>query len=119
MPRILSVSRNPRLLAKRNDALAMAGYGVASPKDPRDATLLVVQEKFDAVIIGHSVEGTLRNHLIESIRDLRPTIPVVFAHPTGTEEEPLADVTVDAEEDPYAIVNALDKLLRRASSRRP
>ena len=114
MPRILSVSRNPQLLATRNDALALAGYSVASPKEPLDAIAQFARSPFDAVVIGHSVEPELRQRLIGGLRALAPRVPIVFAHPFGVEEEPLADVTVDTAEDPFAIVVALDKLLKRA-----
>jgi DNA-binding NtrC family response regulator len=113
MPRILSVSRNPRLLVTRNDALALAGYGVASPKEPDDALILFSQETFDAVIIGDSVEHETRQSLIAAIRDQRPYTPIVFAHAgdTDTREEPLADASVDVTADPMPLVVALTKLL--------
>jgi hypothetical protein len=114
--RILSVSRNPRLLADRNDALAIAGYSVASPKEPLDAIAQFAWSQFDAVVIGHSVEPELRKRLIGALCDLQPKVPILFAHDAGTEEEPLADVTVDTAEDPVAIIAVLDKLLRKAQS---
>jgi DNA-binding response OmpR family regulator len=119
VPRILSISRNSRLLATRNDALAMAGYSVASPKDPLDAIAQFARSRFDAVIIGHSVEIDLRMDLIEGLHELRSKVPILFAHAAGTESEPLADVTVDTADDPFAIIVALDKLLGRTSSGRP
>jgi DNA-binding response OmpR family regulator len=119
LPRILSVSRNPRLLATRNDALAIAGYSVASPKDPRDAIAQYARSPFDAVIIGHSVEAELRKQLIEGLRQMKPSVSIVFVHAAGADAEPLADVTVDSAEDPVAIIIALDKLLGRAGSGRP
>ncbi len=72
MPRILSISRNQRLLALRNDALALAGYKVASPREPNEAVLLLSQERFDAVVVGHSVEPEIRRILIPAVRNLRP-----------------------------------------------
>jgi DNA-binding NtrC family response regulator len=119
VPRILSVSQNPRLLATRNDALAVAGYSVASPKNPSDAILQFARSRFEAVIIGHSVEAELRSSLIEHLRELQPKVPIVFAYMAGTNEEPLADVTIDTEEDPIAIIRLLDNLLKRSSSGRP
>ena len=119
MPRILSVSLNPQLFAARNDAPAMAGYNFASSKDTTDAIVQFARSQFDAVIIGQSVEAELRKRLIETLHNLQPKVPIVFAHAAGTEDEPLANVTVDTEEDPQAIVKTLDKLLGRASSGHP
>jgi len=119
VPRVLSISRNPQLLAARNDALAMAGYNVAAPKDTYDAVTQFARSQFDAVIIGCSVEIELRKRLIGSLRNLQPKVPIVYARAAGTEEEPLADVTVDNEEDPVAIIVVLDKLLGRSRKGQP
>ncbi|MBV9087465.1 MAG: hypothetical protein JOY79_08280 [Acidobacteriaceae bacterium] len=117
MSRILSVSRNPRLLAARNDALALAGYSVVSPKHPEDALLLFAQESFDAVIIGHSVEGATREGLIKAIREARPSVPILFAYAGDpTQEEPLADVSVDVTAGTTPIVIALEELLSKAKA---
>ncbi len=109
MPRLLSISRNPRLLATRNDALALAGFTVVSPRSPEQTMLLLHQEHFDAVIIGHSVEPQLRRQLIASIRDASPDLPIayVFAPGDDPETEPLADFSVDISHGPMALLQAL------------
>jgi DNA-binding NtrC family response regulator len=118
LPRILSISRNHRLLAVRNDALALAGYRVASPKVPEDGLLLFGQEFFDAVIIGHSVEQPTRQALIRGIHESQPDTPIIFAH-TGDpsqEDEPLADVKVDVTAGPAPLLVALGQLLRERAA---
>src|SRR5581483_11993767 len=85
----------------------MAGYSVASPKDPLNALEQFAQAEFDAVIIGYSIEPQLRKLLIEQFRQLRPRVPILFAYARGTEPEPLADITIETEEDPIAAVRAL------------
>ncbi len=117
MPRILSISRNRRLLALRNDALALAGYSVAVPKEPNEAVVLVSQQAFDAVVVGHSVEHETRHGLIRRLRDLRPQTPIVFVYTEPENvEEPLADVSVDVTKGPTPLVTELDRRLRRAQS---
>jgi DNA-binding response OmpR family regulator len=116
MPRILSVSRNPRLLSGRNNALALAGYSVASPKDAEDAAMLFSQEEFDAVIIGHSIEPDVRRELINYFRSWKPTICVVFAYTEEAEEEALADENVDITAGPTLLLAALAKLLRKSET---
>jgi DNA-binding response OmpR family regulator len=109
MPRLLSISRNPRLLATRNDALALAGFNVVSPRTPEQSLLLLQQEHFDAVIIGHSVEPNLRRQLITLIRDSHPGIPIafVFAAEEHAGDEPLADFAVDISHGPMPLLQAL------------
>lgn len=115
MPRILSISRNPSLLAMRNDTLALAGYAVASPKEPTEAVLLASQQPFDAVVVGHSVERETRKSLITTLRNLRPFMPIVFVYTEPERvEEPLADVSVDVTNGSVPLVSALDEWLRRA-----
>ncbi len=113
MPRILSISRNPRLLALRNDALALAGYAVASPREPSEAAILASQQSFDAVVVGHSVEREIREGLIRSLRHVKPDVPIVFVYTDQKIEEPLADASVDVSNGPAPLVTALDQRLRR------
>ena len=93
---ILSVSRNTGLLLQRNDALAIAGFRVISPRAPEEAPYLATQQHVDAVVIGHSVEPPARAVLIEAMRRVCPECPIilVFAYPHTT-GEPLADISLD------------------------
>jgi DNA-binding NtrC family response regulator len=113
MPRLLSVSRNPRLLATRNDALALAGFTVVSPRSPEQTLLLLHQEKFDAVIIGHSIEPELRKRLIASIHEASPGLPIAFVFLPAEDpgEEPLADFAVDISHGPMPLLQALRRHL--------
>ncbi len=114
MPRLLSISRNPRLLATRNDALALAGFTVVSPRVPEQALLLLHQEHFDAIVLGHSVEPELRKQLIASIRDASPGLPIafVFLRAEDPGKEPLADFAVDISHGPMALLQALRNRLK-------
>ncbi len=118
MPRLLSISRNPRLLATRNDALALAGFTVVSPRSPEQTLLLLHQEHFDAVIIGHSVELALRQQLIASIREACPGLPIAFVFTSGGDpnEEPMADFAVDISHGPIALLQALREHLMKGES---
>ncbi len=108
---ILVISRNPRLLALRSDALGLAGYAVAAPSEPRDAVLLASKQSFDAIIIGHSVERDAREGLIHTLRDLHPNVPIVFVYENQKVEEPLADASVDVTHGPTALLDTLDRRL--------
>ncbi len=97
------------MLATRNDALALAGFTVVSPRSPEQTLLLLEQEQFDAVIIGHSVEPELRRPLIASIREANPGLPIAFVFMPGEDpgEEPLADFVVDISHGPMPLLQAL------------
>ncbi len=114
MYRVLSISRNVRLLLSRNDVLAMAGFSVISPKHPEEAPLLASQEDVDAVVIGHSVDCDLRRNLIAELRRICPgcLICFVYAEPDTT-GEPLADLSLDLTRGPEPLVLALEERLSK------
>ncbi len=116
MYRILSVSRNVRLLITRNDALAIAGYSVVSPRDPSEAPLIIAQQHIDAVIIGHSVEPAMRKRLIRDIRKFKPSMPILFVYTAPqTTGEPLADVSINVTKGPQALIAAMQERIARAA----
>jgi DNA-binding response OmpR family regulator len=104
VPRILSISRNPRSLTMRDETLALAGYTVASPREPDGAVLLLSQRSFDAVVVADSVNLEVRQVLIAAIRKRWPQTPIffVFAGPEKS-QEPLADVRVDVSSGPMPL----------------
>ena len=78
MYRVLSISKNVHLLLSRNDILAVAGFSVISPKEVEQAPALAAQEKVDAVVIGHSVEPSLRQEIITEVRAGMSDMPHLF-----------------------------------------
>jgi len=114
MYRVLSTSRNVRLLLDRNSGLALAGFSVVSPKRPEEAPLLASQEAVDAVVIGHSVDSKTRKQIITELRrlSLGCLICFVYAAP-DTEGEPLADVSLDVTKGPEPLIVFLEDRLRK------
>ena len=94
MYRILSISRNVRLLLSRNNTLALAGFSVVSPKHLEQAPLLAGQEAVDAVVIGHSVDSKTRQKIITELRRLCPGCLICFVYEKPDEgTESLADIS--------------------------
>jgi hypothetical protein len=113
----LSISRNPRSLTMRDETLALAGYTVASPREPNDAVLLLSQGSFDAVVVGDSIDFEVRQVLIAAIRSRWPHTPIFFVFTDPQKSEELhADVRVDVTSGPMPLLIALDKRLHRAQS---
>ncbi len=109
--RILSISNSPILLSGRNEALAMAGYVVSSPRTAEEAPALLAAEDFMAVVIGHSVARQERKNLIAQIRAISE-VPIIFVGPREVEREPAADCNIAIEENPAALLRALEGYLR-------
>lgn len=105
MYRVLSISRNVRLLLYRNHVLALAGFSVISPKEPTQAVVLASQQQVDAVVIGHSVEPPQRRTIIADIRRSCPKCLVGFVYAAPHNEgEPLADFSLDVTKGPEPLV---------------
>ncbi len=114
--RILSVSRKTDLLLTRNDALALAGFAVVSPKMPREAPRILAERDVDAVVIAQSLAPKERSALMSAIRKLRPAVPLVFVYTSpDNRPEPLADLSVDVGEGPWALIKALQDHLGAAA----
>ncbi len=114
MYRILSTSRNVRLLLERNNILALAGFTVVSPKHPEQTPVLAAQEEVDAVIIGHSVDPDTRKGLIADLRRVCPGCLICFVYVAPeTEGEPSADISLDVTNGPEPLVAYLQPQLPR------
>ena len=118
MYRVLSISENVHLLLSRNDILAVAGFSVISPKQPEQAAALALQENVDAVVIGHSIEPSLRRAIIAEVRQVCPTCLIYFVYAAPDKDgEPRADISLDLTEGPEALVRSLQQLLPRVNPR--
>ncbi len=112
--RILSISNNVALLITRNDALAVAGYSVSSPRHPEDAPLLFRQEHFDAVLIGDSVPPPVRKQVIQELHERDASVPIIYVYADPRRNsEPHADTCVDVSRDPEELLKALYKAMRQ------
>ena len=109
--RILTVSHNLSLLLLRNDSLAIAGHTVVSPRRSEDVPLLLLQQPIDAMVIGHSVLPAERQPLIQAVRRLRSSMPIIFVYTKPDPgAEPMADQCIDVTEGSGPLVAALDKI---------
>lgn len=105
--RILSISRSTPLLIGRNDLLATAGYTVFSPKEPLDALLLLEQDPYLAVLIGHSVLEEEGSKIAEKARGL--AIPAVFIY-EGTVRTPgWADLAINSSSEMALLLSFLEQ----------
>jgi hypothetical protein len=111
MYRVLSISRNVHLLLSRNNILALAGFSVVSPKEPEQAPILAAQQLVDAVVIGHSVDESLRKNLITELRRVCPHCLVCFVYEAPAAREPLADASLDVISGPEPLIRFLQDRL--------
>jgi hypothetical protein len=107
MYKILSVGRNIGLLLRRNDALALSGFHVFSPRTPEQTPYLAFEQHVDAIVIANSVDPHVRKTIIEAVRQLCPACLIVYVHVGETQAEPLADVSLDVTHDAQPLIDFL------------
>jgi len=113
--KLLSLSADLVLLINRNQALATAGFRVASPRSISDAPRLLESQPFAAVLIGNSIPPAQRQLLIREMRDIKPAVPIIFVTVVSGEHEPAADLNFDVSQDIAPLIRALQDLSSRVT----
>ena len=117
--RIFSVSYDRSLLATRQMLLEQKGYTVTSALGFSRALDHCRQPHFDLFILGHSIPGTDKLHLIKTFRESCPA-PILSLERHG-EERVLADFHASPD-DPHQFLIVVDDILagrEGRSSQRP
>ena len=105
--KILSVSRDRTFLLPRNDALAIAGFSVSSPKEPEGAVHILVSTEIDVIVLGHSIPKTERMALMAQFRAVKPEVPVIVLFDEKPEEDETADAFVPVRAGPEVLIGAI------------
>ena len=105
--RILSVSRDRTFLLPRNDALAIAGFSVSSPKQPGEAVHILLTSDIDVIVLGHSIPKEERLDLISKFRSVKPAVPVIVLFDEKPEKDEPADAFVPVHAGPEVLIGAI------------
>ncbi len=80
--------------------------------------MLAKEERADAVVIGHSVERSVRKSIIRRLRRTLPDCVICFVYAApDTSGDPLADVSLDVTRGPEQLIVALQERLPRPANR--
>lgn len=109
--KVLSVSADLRRMVTRNNALAIAGYSVSSPRTTSDSVQLLGSEQFSAVIIGNSIPPQERRALIQAMRSSKPEVAILFVTVVPGLTEPDADESIDVSVDIAPLFEALARIV--------
>ncbi len=105
--RILSVSRDKSYLLPRNDALAIAGFSVSSPKEPGEAVHILLSTDVDVIVLGHSIPKAERMALTAQFRTIRPQVPVIVLFDKKPDEDESADAFVPLRAGPEVLIGVI------------
>jgi CheY-like chemotaxis protein len=110
--RILSISYDQMLLHLRQLLFEQEGFEVRSAHGFVEA-LEACQgpDDFDVVIMGHSMPQSDKTALVRALRS-KCEAPVVSIRKAGDSPMPQADYSVDAQEGPKALLDAVKKACR-------
>ncbi len=108
--RILSISYDPLLLKTRQHLLEQQGYRVVSAEGFTEATDRCRAEKFDLVVMGHSIPHKDKEALYELVQRNCPA-PVIALLRSG--EEPLKGAAGSVDPmNPKEFLDVVSKVLR-------
>jgi len=105
--KILSVSRDRNILLSRNDALAIAGFSVSSPKHPEEAVHILMATDIDVIVLGHSIPKEERIALTAQFRAVRPRVPIIVLFEGTPERGETADAFVPLRGGPEVLIGAI------------
>jgi CheY-like chemotaxis protein len=123
--RILLVDDNQAGLSARKSVLEELGHRVTTATNGHEALECFNQEPFDLVVTDYRMPRMSGSELIERIRKIRPTLPVIllsgFAEPLGlNESNTSADAVIQKSANEVAhLVRAVNRLLRKTSPKKP
>jgi DNA-binding response OmpR family regulator len=103
--RILSVGKEPILMASRTLVLRNAGYGVEEAHTVDKALALVEADSIDLTVICHTVPRSEQAVLISFVREKRRLMPILCIRSLAIELPPRTCISVQNE--PVALLNAI------------
>jgi DNA-binding response OmpR family regulator len=115
--RILNVSRDRAILLARNDALAVAGFSVVSPREPSEALQILATTNIDVIILGHSIPFEERGQLSREFHQISSNVPIIVLFKGVPEEREQADAFVSIDEGSEVLIHAIHRCLKTRSGR--
>lgn len=109
--KILSVTYDLSLSTTREMLFSSAGFQVSSVLTIDQAIQLCAAEKFELVVVGHSIPLEQRKWLLKEVRG-RCTTPVLALRRAGEPPLPGADYTFDSTESPALLLETVVNILR-------
>ena len=118
-PRVLSVSNDGVVLSTRNEVLAQAGYDVTTKIEAEQAVACLGERAFEVVVLGDSIQTSLRHQLARRFKATRPSTAVVMLFRNGEPPPPKGsvDALVGSMDGPEALLLAIRNVLPEERSR--
>ena len=109
--RILSVSHDRATMLARNDALAVSGFSVVSPRQPADALYILATSDIDIILLGHSIPAEERAEMMQQFRGMKKQVPIIVLYDIPPDDAEKADAFVALSDGPERLIEAIEKCL--------
>jgi DNA-binding response OmpR family regulator len=117
--RVLLLSADPELSSLRQHVLAHAGFAISRALSRKEALQLLGQEKFDVLVISHSMSHENIVEMTELFRAGNPNSPIVTVAKGKWQDLKIEfDAAVTGDEGPEALIEAVETVLNRKQLRR-
>jgi len=107
--RILYGENDPEVLATQASALSNAGYAVTTAAGRREIEAALVHERFDLMVLGHTLSRNDRHHLPYMAKRSLAAPRVLVLHASGRHHA--VDKSLDSRDGERAVLDAVAELL--------
>lgn len=107
--RILYGENDAEVLASEAAKLTKAGYGVTTAAGRKEIEAALARERFDLVILGHTLTRNDRHHLPYMAKKSHEGTRVLVLHFSGSHHA--VDKALDSRDGEKAVLNAIAELL--------
>jgi CheY-like chemotaxis protein len=112
---ILIISRDKALQSTRKLILEHAGYYVSAAHTEEEAIQFVEDmDSYSLVLLCHSVPEISRLYLVDRLKALRPTLPILMLYNSYDPSMAKVDSSVHSMESPAKLVEIIGRLTRGA-----
>lgn len=122
-PLILTVEDDPAIRRGLVDALRFSQYDVAQTADGHEAVEIVKTQAVSLMLLDLVLPGMMGHEVLEQVRQIRPSLPVIMITARGREEDRVAGLRSGADDyivKPFSIQEVLarvEAVLRRSPHR--
>jgi CheY-like chemotaxis protein len=114
---ILIVSRDKVLQNTRRLVLENAGYCVSSAHSDAEAIQFVEgPDSYSLVLLCHSVPETSRLFLVDTLKTLQPTLPILMLYNSYDPTMAKVDASMHSQESPVVLLEIIGRLTQIARS---
>ena len=105
------------------DALTFAGYQVIEAGDGDSGCQMALSREYDLLLLDLVLPGKLGLEILEQLRNIRPTVPVIILSARGEENDRVTGLRLGADDyvvKPFSVNELLarvDAVLRRSPAR--